>query len=114
MSPARLACLADIAGLNIGDFSRYCKHPKSVYVQVWALPAIFSLMSVFGSITAACCKAIYGVPLYQAYEIIDKWDGSPGGRAAMFFASAIWSLAIITTNMFVTQICFARPAADPR
>lgn len=57
-------------------------------------------MSIFGSITAACCKSIYGVALYQAYDIIGKWDSSSGGRAAMFIASAIWTLAIITTNMY--------------
>lgn len=66
------------------------------------MPSIYAVMGIFAAISAACCYAVYGEALYQPYEIVAKWDTSPGGRAAMFLASLIWALSNVTTNMWVS------------
>ncbi|ORY20788.1 permease for cytosine/purines, uracil, thiamine, allantoin-domain-containing protein [Naematelia encephala] len=93
--------------LNISDFSRYCKSPKSVLIQVFAVPFISSIMSIFGSICAACLEPIYHVELYQPYQINALWGGSAGGRAAMFIASFVWAMANVTTNITANSISAA-------
>jgi nucleobase:cation symporter-1, NCS1 family len=55
---------------NIGDFSRYCKRPSAAYVQLLAIPLLLGGISIFGAISAACTYAVYGVDLYQPYDMI--------------------------------------------
>lgn len=93
--------------LNIGDFSRYCKKPSSAYIQLIAVPVLFSVLSVFAAISAACCYAVYGTYLYQPYDIIAKWNTNAGGRCAMFLASLTWALANVTTNVTANSISAA-------
>jgi len=58
--------------LNIGDFSRYCKKPSAAYIQIFVVPTIFALMSVFAAITAACTAQVYGdaSAYYQPYAVV--------------------------------------------
>ncbi|ORY34302.1 permease for cytosine/purines, uracil, thiamine, allantoin-domain-containing protein [Naematelia encephala] len=93
--------------LNIGDFSRYCKSPRSVYIQLFAVPVLFSVLSIFAAISAACCLAVYGTALYQPYDMVAKWNTSAGGRCAMFLASLAWALANVTTNITANAISSA-------
>jgi len=93
--------------LNIGDFSRYCKNPSATYIQLVAVPVLFSVLSIFAAISAACCFVIYGEFLYQPYDIVAKWNTSSGGRAAMFLASLTWALANVTTNITANSISSA-------
>ncbi|KAK8866184.1 hypothetical protein IAR55_001335 [Kwoniella newhampshirensis] len=95
--------------LNIGDFSRYCKSPNATYIQVIVVPLLFSLLSVFAAITAACCAFVYGDAgsYYQPYDVVALWDTSAGGRAAMFLASLAWALANVTTNITANSISAA-------
>lgn len=86
--PRRLVFL-----VNIGDYARYCRKPSASYVQLAAVPLLLGTVSFFGAVSAACCYAAYGVDLYQPYDMISKWQVSPGGRAAAFLGSAAWALA---------------------
>ena len=63
-----------VQGLNIGDFSRYCKKPSSGYIQLLALPLLNASVAIFAAISAACLLPIYGsdkdIQLYQPYDIV--------------------------------------------
>ncbi|KAF2092331.1 NCS1 nucleoside transporter [Saccharata proteae CBS 121410] len=93
--------------VNIPDFARFSKKPKS---QVWQLPFIpcFKLIvGVFGIIGASASQKIYGETLWSPLDIIDKWQGSSGGRAAAFFCSLVWLIAQISTNISSNSVSFA-------
>jgi NCS1 family nucleobase:cation symporter-1 len=92
--------------VNIMDFSRFSKSPGA---QVWQLPTIplfKCIVAVFGVVTAAAAKEIYGEILWSPLDIIMKWQDSPGGRAAAFFAGLVWFLAQISTNISSNSISF--------
>ena len=88
-------------GLNIGDFSRYCSKPSAVYIQLIGVPALSSVPSIFAAITASCVALVHNnaSDYYQPYDVVALWDGSAGGRAAMFLASLVWATSNVTTNM---------------
>lgn len=93
--------------VNIGDFSRYCKSPRSNWIQLFAFPLINTLVSIFAAISATCAYAVYNEELYQPYDILAKWDTSPGGRAAMFLGALTWALSNVTTNITANSISAA-------
>ncbi|WWC66119.1 uncharacterized protein I206_100019 [Kwoniella pini CBS 10737] len=95
--------------INVGDFSRYCKKPSATYVQLLAIPFLFSFLSIFAAISAACLNTVYGTSdsFYQSYDIVALWNTSAGGRAAMFLASLIWALSNVTTNISANSISAA-------
>ncbi|KAI0843756.1 uracil permease [Hypoxylon sp. FL0890] len=93
--------------VNIPDFSRFS---KSRGAQLWQLPFIpifKTLVGVFGIISASASKKVYGVVYWSPLDIIEQWQGSPGGRAAAFFAASIWLLAQISVNISANGISFA-------
>jgi NCS1 family nucleobase:cation symporter-1 len=61
---------------------RYCKKPSAAYVQMLAIPMLLGTISIFGAISAACCYAVYGVNLFQPYEMIVSWRAGKAGRRA--------------------------------
>lgn len=69
---------------NIGDFSRYSKKESSAWMQMLFVPALWCITSLFGAIASNMTLAIYGEILWQPFDIIDKWEGSHGGRLAAF------------------------------
>ncbi|KAL1412115.1 hypothetical protein Q8F55_003114 [Vanrija albida] len=93
--------------VNVADFSRYTRTPAASYAQLWAFPIVNTMVSVVAAITAACLLPVYGDVLYQPYLIVAKWDGSAGGRAAMFLGSLAWALANVTTNITANSISAA-------
>ncbi|KAK6906010.1 hypothetical protein I203_106845 [Kwoniella mangroviensis CBS 8507] len=95
--------------INVGDFSRYCKKPSAAYVQMFAIPGLFSVFSIFASISAACLNSVYGTTdsFYQPYDIVALWNTSAGGRAAMFLGSLVWALSNVTTNISANSISAA-------
>ncbi|OCF45315.1 uracil transporter FurD [Kwoniella heveanensis CBS 569] len=97
------------AGLNIGDFSRYCKTPRATYVQLVAIPFLISILSIFAAISASCLNTVYNTTdtFYQPYGIVALWNTSAGGRAAMFLASLVWALSNVTTNITANSISAA-------
>ncbi|BEI88654.1 uncharacterized protein CcaverHIS019_0200160 [Cutaneotrichosporon cavernicola] len=93
--------------VNIGDFSRYCKSPGANWIQLFAFPIINTIVSIFAAISATCAYAVYNEELYQPYDILAKWDTSPGGRAAMFLGALTWALSNVTTNITANSISAA-------
>ncbi|KAI1381416.1 uracil permease [Hypoxylon crocopeplum] len=93
--------------VNIPDFSRFS---KSRGAQLWQLPFIpifKTIVGVFGIISASASKKVYGTVYWSPLEIINRWQGSPGGRAAAFFAASIWLLAQVSVNISANGISFA-------
>lgn len=93
--------------LNIGDFSRYCKSPRSNWIQLFAFPLINTTVSLCAAISATCAYAVYNEDLYQPYDILAKWNTSAGGRAAMFLGSLAWALSNVTNNITANSISAA-------
>jgi len=71
------------------------------------MPLIWSLMSMIGAIGSQCTSVIYGETLWQPFDIIAKWQDTPGGRAAAFFASLAWLIGNIGSNITANSISAA-------
>ncbi|KAI0121448.1 uracil permease [Hypoxylon sp. NC0597] len=93
--------------VNIPDFSRFSKTRGAQLWQLPFIPIFKTLVGVFGIISASASKKVYGVVYWSPLEIINRWQGSPGGRAAAFFAASIWLLAQISVNISANGISFA-------
>lgn len=48
--------------------------------------------------------AIYGEILWQPFDIIDKWEGSKGGRAAAFFCAAAWAVSALQVTALAQRL----------
>jgi nucleobase:cation symporter-1, NCS1 family len=93
--------------VNIPDFSRFSKKPRS---QVWQLPFIplFKItVGICGIVSAGTASQLYGKPLWNPLQIVDHWQDSSSGRAAAFFCAALWCLAQICVNISANSISFA-------
>ncbi|KKY15336.1 putative ncs1 allantoate transporter [Phaeomoniella chlamydospora] len=108
-----LANLTSVTGgfstlaVNISDFSRFAKSPGA---QVWQLPCIpfFKvIVGVFGVVAAGASTKVYGETLWSPIDIINEWNGTPGGRAAMFFCGLVWLLAQFCVNISANSVSFA-------
>jgi NCS1 family nucleobase:cation symporter-1 len=108
-----LANLTSVTGgfstlaVNIPDFSRFSKNSGA---QLWQLPCIpfFKvIVGIFGIISASASKSIYGTTLWSPLTIIAKWQGTPGGKAAAFFAGLVWLVAQVSVNVTANSISFA-------
>lgn len=93
--------------VNIPDFSRFAKTPGA---QIWQLPFIpfFKvIVGVFGVVAASATTTLYGKTLWSPVDIMNEWNGSAGGRAAMFFCGLVWLLAQICVNISANSVSFA-------
>lgn len=87
-------------GVNIGDFSRFCKKETSAYYQILYIPFLYTVPAIFGAISAQCSQIIYGDVLYQVYYIYGEWNkGSSARRFGAFFCSATFAFAQIGTDI---------------
>ncbi|KAF2732398.1 allantoin permease [Polyplosphaeria fusca] len=88
---------------NVADFTRYLEKPKGVYGQTLFMPAICTLVGVFGIIGTSCSKTVYGEYIWDPLALASQWDG-PKGRAAAFFVGFAWAVAQIGTNLSANVI----------
>ncbi|KAI1472010.1 uracil permease [Daldinia caldariorum] len=98
--------------VNIPDFSRFS---RTRVAQLWQLPFIplfKTLVGVFGIVSASASKQVFGVVYWSPLEIIERWQSSPGGRAAAFLAAAVWLLAQVSVNISANGISFANDVAS--
>ncbi|KAH7122049.1 permease for cytosine/purines, uracil, thiamine, allantoin-domain-containing protein [Dactylonectria estremocensis] len=108
-----LANLTSVTGgyttltVNIPDFSRFSKNRGANLWQLPAIPFFKVIVGIFGIISAGASKEVYGEALWNPIDIINKWQGSAGGRAAAFFCAFIWLLAQISVNISANGISFA-------
>ncbi|KAF7188233.1 putative permease [Pseudocercospora fuligena] len=92
--------------VNISDFSRFSRSPTAHLWQLPMIPFFKCIVAVFGVVSASAASKIYGEVLWNPLDIIAQWQGSSGGRAAAFFASAVWCLAQICVNVTANSISF--------
>ncbi|KKY17183.1 putative ncs1 allantoate transporter [Phaeomoniella chlamydospora] len=93
-------------GVNMNDFARYSKKPKSPLIQLIVIPVVFLMMMIFGVVGANGSKILYGELLWDPLEIVDHWT-SKGGRAAAFFCAAAFFIANIAINISANSIAVA-------
>jgi NCS1 family nucleobase:cation symporter-1 len=93
--------------VNISDFSRFSKDPHAHYWQIPTIPLLKTLTSLMGIISASAAQQIWGTPYWTPIQIIDKWQGTPSGRAAAFFCAAIWLLSQVSVNVSANAVSFA-------
>ncbi|KAF3065817.1 hypothetical protein GL218_09391 [Daldinia childiae] len=109
-----LTCMSSVAGqwstlaVNIPDFTRYAKSAKGQYIQLPAMPIIFTLCGVLGIVTTSASKVFSGEYLWNPLDIIAIWlDYGSGGRCAAFFAALAWYIAQVGTNITANSISAA-------
>lgn len=93
--------------VNIPDFSRFSKNRHAHYWQIPTIPLLKTLTALMGIISASAAQQIWGTPYWTPLQIIDKWQHSPGGRAAAFFCAAIWLLSQVSVNISANAVSFA-------
>lgn len=84
---------------NIADVSRYVKDPKHQVVQAASLPLVGLYIGVMGMIACSATKIVYGDFIWSPAELLSQWQGTSGGRAAVFFCGMSFCLAQIGINM---------------
>jgi NCS1 family nucleobase:cation symporter-1 len=98
-------------GTNVADFTRYMKHERGVYWQVFFVPLLMTSLGVFGIIGTSCAKVVYGEYIWDPLALAARWDG-PGGRAAAFFVGFSWCVAQIGTNLSANVISCSNDLAS--
>lgn len=84
---------------NIADVSRYVKSPRHQVVQAASLPLVGLYIGVMGMIACSASKVVYGAFIWSPAELFAHWQGTRGGRAAVFFGGLSFCLAQIGINM---------------
>ncbi|KAI0106820.1 permease for cytosine/purines, uracil, thiamine, allantoin-domain-containing protein [Daldinia grandis] len=109
-----LTCMSSVAGqwstlaVNIPDFTRYAKSARGQYIQLLAMPIIFTLCGVLGIVTTSASKVFSGDYLWNPLDILAIWlDYGSGGRCAAFFAALAWYIAQVGTNITANSISAA-------
>ncbi|XDG08196.1 hypothetical protein ABKA04_007811 [Annulohypoxylon sp. FPYF3050] len=109
-----LSCMSSVTGtwstlgVNIPDFTRYARSAKGQYVQLPAMPIIFTLCGVLGIVTTSASKVFSGDYLWNPLDILSLWlEYGPGGRCAAFFAALAWYVAQVGTNITANSISAA-------
>ncbi|KAH0263139.1 uridine permease-like protein Fui1, partial [Aureobasidium melanogenum] len=115
-----LSCMSSVTGVwatlavNVADFSRYAKarpdgkSNHAQYVQLPALPILFTLCGVLGVITTSASKVVYGEFYWNPLNIVEQWlKNGHAGRAAAFFAALSWFIAQVGTNITGNSISAA-------
>ncbi|KAF9022735.1 hypothetical protein BDZ89DRAFT_195779 [Hymenopellis radicata] len=82
--------------LNICDFTRYAKSPRTVlWTNIFALSIPVTLCAILGVVVTSAVQVIYGVLTWNPLQVCELWDS----RAAQFFGAFCWALAAIATNI---------------
>lgn len=84
---------------NIADVSRYVKNSRHQVVQAASPPLVGLYIGVMGMIACSATRVLYGDFIWSPAELLARWHGSAGGRAAVFFCGVSFCLAQIGINM---------------
>ncbi|KAI1324650.1 permease for cytosine/purines, uracil, thiamine, allantoin-domain-containing protein [Xylariaceae sp. FL0255] len=111
-----LTCTSSVTGnwstlaVNIPDFTRYSRNPRGQYIQLPAMPIVFTILGTVGIVATSASKVFSptGKYLWNPLDIITIWlDYGSGGRAAAFFAAGAWYVAQVGTNITANSISAA-------
>ncbi|KIY45792.1 hypothetical protein FISHEDRAFT_18750, partial [Fistulina hepatica ATCC 64428] len=82
--------------LNIADFTRYAKSPRTVvWTTILSLTIPVTLCAILGVVVTSAVEVIYGVSTWNPLQVCELWNN----RAAAFFAAFCWALAGLVTNI---------------
>lgn len=84
--------------VNVNDFTRYVKHPKTPYVQMLILPLVAAVSAPIGIVSGVASKIMYGTAMWDPLQIANNWT-SRGGRAAAFFMGLTYLVSMIAQNI---------------
>lgn len=93
--------------VNISDFSRFSKDRHAHYWQIPTIPLLKTLTALMGIISASAAQQIWGTPYWTPLQMMEKWQGTSGGRAAAFFCAAIWLISQVSVNVSANAVSFA-------
>lgn len=94
--------------LNITDFTRYTRNPRqAIWPQFVGLVVLVTLCGILGIIVTSATKVIYNVDTWNPLEVELLWKN----RAAQFFSSFCWMLAVLGTNISANSVSFANDLA---
>jgi len=93
--------------LNISDWSRFSKSPRSQWWQLLLIPLFLTTMGICGIVGASASVKLYGEALWNPLDIVNQWIDTPGGRAAGFFCSFMWLLAQVSINLSTNSVAYS-------
>ncbi|KAH8896944.1 NCS1 nucleoside transporter family [Thozetella sp. PMI_491] len=85
--------------VNINDYTRYAKNPRTTYIQLIIIPCAFLMMGFFGLVIVGSAEKLYGVLQWDVLSIMDNWNGSSKARAGAVFAGGAMAIAQMGTNL---------------
>ncbi|KAI5124354.1 hypothetical protein M0805_008961 [Coniferiporia weirii] len=90
--------------LNIPDFTRYAKSPRTVvWTNIFSLSILVTLCSVLGVVVTSATQVIYGVSTWSPLQVSALFES----RAAQFFSAFCWALSAIATNISANSTAVA-------
>ncbi|GAA5873798.1 hypothetical protein JCM1840_002076 [Sporobolomyces johnsonii] len=106
---AMVAGLNGIVGLystvsiNIPDFSRFSRSPKSNWAQIFAVPLTGTIPVAISMLCAQAAQQLYGKAIFDPASLCALFDS----RAAKFFAAFAFTIMTLGVNISANQISFA-------
>ncbi|GAA5948563.1 hypothetical protein JCM21900_005172 [Sporobolomyces salmonicolor] len=106
---AMVAGLNGIVGLystvsiNIPDFSRFSRSPKSNWAQIFAVPITGTIPVAISMLCAQAAQQLYGETIFDPASLCALFEN----RAAKFFAAFAWTVMTLGVNISANQISFA-------
>lgn len=105
-----IGCLANFATLivNAPDFSRFSKTPmSSLWVQLLAIPFLFSITCLIGIIVTAAGYELYGINYWSPIDVLAQFLDTTftrGTRAGVFLISFVFTIAQLGTNISANSL----------
>ncbi|KAH8160366.1 hypothetical protein CIB48_g7878 [Xylaria polymorpha] len=94
--------------VNMPDFTRYARSPNGQFIQLPAMPILFTICGIIGIVTTSAAHVFTDEYLWNPLDIISLWlSYGSGGRAAAFFAALAWYLAQVGTNITANSVSAA-------
>ncbi|KAI5864137.1 uracil permease [Durotheca rogersii] len=97
--------------VNVPDFSRFSRTRGAQVWQLAVIPVLKTAVGALGVVAASASREVYGTACWSPLELVGRWQGTPGGRAAAAFAGSAWLLAQVSVNVSANAVSFSNDAA---
>ncbi|TNY18373.1 permease for cytosine/purines, uracil, thiamine, allantoin-domain-containing protein, partial [Rhodotorula diobovata] len=97
------AGLYSTVSINIPDFSRFCRQPKSNWTQILSLPISGTIPIAVSILCAAAAEQNYDAVVFDPASLCALFDS----RAARFFSAFSFFMATISVNVTANSVSFA-------